>query len=423
MGKNIIIFGGGYAGIQAAKKLLKTSHGDNTTITIIDRNPYHTLLTELHEAAAGRVPPQAVRIPYNEIFRKGKVNVIDDIVSHIDFSAKTIKGISKTYGFDYLVIATGSRPAFFNIPGAERFGFKLWSYKESLLLREHIADCFIRASECDSMNKRKELLSFVIAGGGFTGVEMAGELAEWRDYLCRHYSINRAEVSITLVEAMPDILGVFKQSLVKKVKKRLEKMDVKILTDAGITSVEHNKTMIGEKTLGGTLIWTAGIQGASFLKSSDLKMDNKFRVDTNEYLQSNQYDFVFCAGDIICAGNSYPQVVETAVQSGKTAALNVRKHFKGHSMKKFKPKYHGTVVSIGFWYAGANVMGMSFTGIFGTAIKQLINLRYMWKLGKVRLVVKYLLNHFIYKYLFKGLKINSIENTKKNITQDLSVLD
>lgn len=419
MGKKIVILGAGYAGIQAAKHLAKHNHGESAQVSIIDKNAYHTLLTELHEAAAGRVKPQAVQIPLAEVFRKDELDVVQDTISHIDFEQKTLQGDRGSYSFDYLVISSGSRPAFFNIPGAERYGFKLWSYKEAVLLREHINDCFIRAAASDSAVERKKLLSFIIAGGGFTGVEMAGELAEWRDHLCKQYKLDKAEVSITLVEAMHEILGVLDPSVVKKVRNRMEKMGIRILTDAAITSVEFNKVLLGDTALEGTLVWTAGIQGAPYLQNMDIKLDRRFRVDANEYLQSTQHDFVFCAGDII-SGSTYPQVVETALQSGEQVAYNINALLKDKPMAPFKPKYHGTVVSVGFWYAGAKVNGMRFTGLIGTAAKQFTNIHYMWMIGKVHLTWRYILYHFIYKYVFSILQIDHKDNVKKNVTQDVS---
>ncbi|GCF01713.1 hypothetical protein ZYGM_000041, partial [Zygosaccharomyces mellis] len=151
MSKNkILVLGAGYGGVRTAKKLAKKYKKNNDVeITLIDRNPYHTLMTELHEVAGGRVHPESVQV------------------------VKTTYG---EYSYDYLVIGTGSEPAFFGVPGVKENGFTLWSFEDALKIRKHIQDMFAKASLERNAAKRKEMLTFIVAGSGFTGIEMAGEL-------------------------------------------------------------------------------------------------------------------------------------------------------------------------------------------------------------------------------------------------------
>ena len=157
MGKNIVIIGAGYAGVLTAKQLAKNlkKHPD-VRITLIDKNPYHTMLTELHEVAAGRVPEDHVRISLKKIFAGRNVEVRLDTVESVDYDAKVVTGKTGSYQYDYLIMAAGSRPTYFGTPGAEEHSYKLWSFDDAVRLKRHIADMFkSAASETDPEIRRK----------------------------------------------------------------------------------------------------------------------------------------------------------------------------------------------------------------------------------------------------------------------------
>ena len=149
--KKIVIIGAGYAGILTAKKLAKKfKKKEEVSISIIDRNPYHTMLTELHEVAANRVDEDSIKISLAKVFAGRNVDVILDTVEGVDFEGKTVKGNCDNYEYDYLVIASGSKPTYFGVKGAEEFAFNLWSFDDAVLLRERIENTFrIAASVTD----------------------------------------------------------------------------------------------------------------------------------------------------------------------------------------------------------------------------------------------------------------------------------
>ena len=178
--RRVLIIGGGYAGVEAAHKLEKRSKKDDLQITLIDKKPYHTLMTELHEVAGGRVEADAVRVPFESLFPNGKVKVVLDRIQKVDFAARVARSPEHEYPYDYVVLASGGEPETFNLPGVAEHSFTLWSMEDAVRLRDHIREVYHRASKETDPNKRRSLLTFVVAGAGFTGVEIIGELIEWR---------------------------------------------------------------------------------------------------------------------------------------------------------------------------------------------------------------------------------------------------
>jgi len=179
--KNVVILGAGYAGILIAKKLAKQIKKQKITdveLTIIDKNPFHTMLTELHEVAACRVDESSIRIDLQKVFQGRAVNVVLDTIVQADYENKRLTGTRKTYDYDYLVMASGCKSTYFGVKGAEEHSFPLWSYDEAVNLRDHIEQMFRGAASETDAERRKAMLTFYIIGAGFTGVEMAGELAE-----------------------------------------------------------------------------------------------------------------------------------------------------------------------------------------------------------------------------------------------------
>ncbi len=191
MKSKIVIIGAGYAGILTAKKLAKKfKKNDTVSITIIDRNPFHTMLTELHEVAANRVDEDSIKVGLKKVFAGRKVNVVLDNIESIDFNKHVAIGANEKYEYDYLVLAAGSKPTYFGVPGAEEYAHKLWSYEDAVNLKDHIQNVFRKAACERNLEEKKKMLSFYVVGAGFTGVEMAGELAEYVPILCDKHEID-----------------------------------------------------------------------------------------------------------------------------------------------------------------------------------------------------------------------------------------
>ncbi|MDF2804667.1 MAG: dehydrogenase, FAD-containing subunit [Anaerocolumna sp.] len=369
MEKNIVIVGAGYSGILTAKKLAKKFKKNNEVkITIIDKNPFHTMLTELHEVAANRVDEDSIKISLKKVFAGRKVEVKLDTVNSIDFTGKTVIGAGQSYKYDVLVMAAGSKPTFYGVPGAEEFTYKLWSYDDAILLKDHIHNTFRKAAIETNAEERRKLLSFYVVGAGFTGVEMIGELAEYVPILCEKYEISRSEVSLYNVDGLSRPIPNLPEKLSDKVTKRLNKMGVNLIMNATVSSVgsDYIELKQNDKVLhnaAGTVIWAAGIQSADVTQDAGetLEITRGGRIQVDSYLRSTKDNNVYIAGDnmyFVPEGEErpVPQMVENCEQCADVIAHNIVNDLTGHGEKEtYKPAFHGVMVCIGGRYGVAHV--------------------------------------------------------------------
>lgn len=406
--KKIIILGAGYGGILTAKKIIKKFKKDtNISITLIDKHSYHTMLTELHEVAAGRVPEEAIRVNLEKVFAGRKIDVILDEIESIDFDKQILSGQVSDYSYDYLVLGTGSKPTFYNCHGAKENALTLWSYEDAIRIKNHILKIMGDASIEKDPVKRKNLLTFMIIGCGFTGIEMAGELAEWKERLCKTFTIDPKEVKIYLVDMVPKVLPMFKDSLITKTEKRLKKMEIEVLTSSNITEVKKDfVTIEGKGTIEThTVIWAAGVEGSTITDTMDLEKTGRNRIQTDQYLRAKGKDNVFVVGDnifYIPEGESrpVPQMVENAEHSAALVAKNVVAAVKKTELAPYKPSFHGAMVCIGGRYGVAQVGTKSkefvFSGFIAMFIKHFINLIYFFQVAGFNKIWSYLMHEIFH---------------------------
>ncbi|WP_058486815.1 FAD-dependent oxidoreductase [Defluviitalea phaphyphila] len=401
MSKKIFILGGGYGGIQAALTLQKKKKKtDDIEIYLIDKNPYHTLLTELHEVAANRIEEDGVIVYLKDIFKYTDVHVIQDYIQQIDFEKQILKSPKNEYSYDYLIMAIGSEPNFYGIEGMKENSFTLWSYKDALTIKNHILEMFQKASLEKDPSKRRAYLTFAVGGGGFTGTEMIGELALWVNDLAKQYDVNRDEVRLILIETLPNILPILDNSLVEKSVKYLKnKLGVEVLTNSKITKVDKTSFVLNDNEIinSHTLIWTGGVQANRCLSKFDLETGKSQRVCVDEYTKTH-YKNVFAIGDFslfITEDNKpLPALVEAALETGKSAAINILNSIRGKELEKAKPKLHGVMVSVSKNYAVANIMGMKLSGLPALFMKHLVNIHYLFGIGGFEIIRKYLNHEF-----------------------------
>ena len=402
MKTKILIIGGSYAGVKAGKTLHKIFRkNDDVEITLIDKNPFHTLMTELHEVAGHRTEADSIKIDLRKIFRGRKVKVVTDEIVHCDMVQKRAISAKKEYSFDYLIIAIGSQPNFFGVKGAQENSHTLWSYQDAIKLRAHIEHMFERASYEEDPAERKRLLTFAVCGGGFTGVEMVGEIGESKKHFCTKYNINPDDVTIYNIEALDRILGMLdSDKLVKKIEnKYFKKLGVTLLKNSAIVEVNPDSFTLADGTVipSYSLIWSAGIKCVEGAAEFKLDKGKGSRICVNEYMQGLQdgqpLEGVYVAGDCAFyqdAKGFMPQIVQAAEQSAHTAALNIAAEIKGEKqLHVHEQKYNGFMVSVGSRRGVANI-GFLASGWFAIFVKHFVNVYYQFTVAGFMQVANYL---------------------------------
>ncbi len=411
--KNIVLIGAGYAGVHAAKKLAKKYKRDqDVKITLIDRHSYHTMMTELHEVAGGRVEPTAIQYDLRRLFNRTKVNLVTDNVTNVDHDKKVVTTEHGSYPYDYLVLGMGGEPNDFGTPGVKENGFTLWSWEDSVRLRKHIEEIVTKASREQDVEKRKAMLRFVVCGSGFTGIEMVGELLEWKDRLAKDNKIDKDEIELIVVEAAPTILNMLERRDADKAEKYMVKKGIKILKSAAIVEVKPESIVLksGEELPTHTLIWTAGVRANSDTKDYGMESARAGRLKVNQYMEAEKYDNTYVIGDLAYfeeeEGKPTPQIVEAAEQTGMAAAKSIIAEISGGDKTPFQGKYHGVMVSIGAKYGVANLSGMHLSGWFAIFMKHMVNLYYFFGIRSGYYMWQYIMHEFFHikdrRNIFRG---------------------
>jgi NADH dehydrogenase len=401
--KDIVLIGAGYAGVHAAKKLAKKfKKDDDVTITLIDRHSYHTMMTELHEVAAHRVEPDAIQFDLRRLFNRTKVKLVTDNVTHVDHDKKKVITETGEFNFDYLILGMGGEPNDFGTPGVKEHAFTLWSWEDAVKMRKQIEDMVYAAAIEHDEKKRRAMLTFTICGSGFTGIELAGELLEWKDRLAKDHKLDPEEITIYVIEAAPTILNMLERRDADKAEHYLQKHGVRILKDSPIVEVRENEIVLqsGEIIPTYTLAWTAGVKANTDTESFDLEQARAGRLKVNKYMQSEDHKNVYVVGDLAYfeeePGKPTPQIVEAAEQMGTTAAKNIIAEITGGEKVGYEGKYHGVMVSIGARYGVADLMGLHLSGWFANFVKHLVNLYYFFGIGSGYYMFKYVEHEFFH---------------------------
>ncbi|GGP08404.1 FAD-dependent oxidoreductase [Oceanobacillus neutriphilus] len=399
--KNIVIIGAGYAGVHAAKKLAKKyKRDDSVSITLIDRHSYHTMMTELHEVAAHRVEPSAIQFDLRKLFNRTKVKLITDNVTNVDHAAQTVTTEHGEFAYDYLILGMGGEANDFGTPGVKEHGFTLWSWEDAVRIRRHLEDVVKRASLERDPEKRRAMLTFTVCGSGFTGIEMIGELIEWKYRLAKENKLDEEEIELYVVEAAASILNMLDRKSADKAEKYLNKKGVKLLKNSPIVEVKEDAVVLksGETLPTHTLIWTAGVKANSDTEDYGVPAARAGRLKVNEFMEAENLEHVYVVGDLAYyeeeEGKPTPQIVEAAEQTGVTAAKSIIAEIDNGQKEAFEGKYHGTMVSIGARYGVANLMGLRLSGWLANLMKHLVNLYYFFGIRSGYYMFHYIMHEF-----------------------------
>ena len=409
--KKVIIIGGGFAGIKLARAL----RGSQFEIWLFDKNNYHQFQPLFYQVATCGLEPSSISFPLRKLFQKmNHFFIRNEEVIEIDHSANAILTSANRYNYDYLVIATGCSTNFFGNAAVEQNAIPMKSVGEALFLRNHILTNFEKALNSNDPNKQM-YLNVVIVGGGPTGVEVSGALAEMRKYILPndYPELDFSEMKIYLVEASERTLGAMSTLSSQKSRDYLEKLGVKVLVSTQVTNYDGEKVEFsnGESIITKTLVWAAGIKGNTIrgLNSEIITRGNRLKVD--RFNKVATYSNIYAIGDIACMStpnypNGHPQVATVANEQGLWLAKNLNRLTKDEQLIEFEYKNKGSMATVGRHLAVVDLPKYSFQGFFawlfwmflhlmlilGVKNKFIVFINWMWKYitfdQSLRLIIK-----------------------------------
>jgi NADH dehydrogenase len=349
MSRNVVIIGGGFGGLAAARALKK----EDMRITLIDKTNHHLFLPLLYQVAAAMLAPSDVAAPIREILRKQKnTHVIMANVEKIDVDARQVSAGGLKYDYDYLIISGGLRSSYFGRDAWEEFAPCLKTLGDAIQIREKIL-LSLEKAECGcSYEESKKNLTFVVVGGGPTGVEVAGAIAEIAKRMLKDFKkVNPESTRIILLEALDRILCGFDPSLSAKGKKALEDLGVEVRLNVKITDINAD----GIWTDAGCIetenvIWAAGARAQAFVQSIGTETDKSGRVLVDSYCSVKAHPEVFVIGDtavFMDSGKALPAMAQVAIQQGKYVSSIIKDKLAGQTRKPFKYKDKGSIAMIG----------------------------------------------------------------------------
>lgn len=386
MAKRVLILGAGYGGLQAALETRRMFTVEGAQITLVDRHPFHQLVTELHQPAAGSVQDRHVKIPLNSLLKGKNIDLILGEVKSIHSNEQHVHLVDGSkLEYDLLVVGLGSETEFFGIPGLQEYSFVLKSVEHAQRIREHISTCIEQYKQTND----RSFLTFVVGGAGLTGIELIGEFADMLPILCKQVGVDPSLVELLSVEAAPSILPGFPEDLVDRARKSLESRNVQFVTGQPIVQMEEGVAHLkdGRSIHTKTLVWTGGVRGNTIVANSGLEVDRRGRAMVNEHLQSVSDPHVFVVGDSALVmspeGRPYPPTAQLAGQMGVHVGRQIFALAKGSALDSFAPHFSGTLASLG----RKDAIGMvgdkkrKVTGKPASVLKLGSKLRWLYNIG------------------------------------------
>lgn len=378
--KRIVIVGGGFGGLKLARKL----RGQNYQVVLLDRHNYHLFQPLLYQVATSGIEPSAISFPFRKIFKKYKdfhIRVCEALQVRPQIN-QIVTSIG-TLAYDYLIIATGCYTNYFGNEEMARYTMSLKTTGEALHNRNQVLESFEKALNTNDMQERRQLMTFVIVGGGATGIELSGALAEMRKFILPHDypDLDISMMRIILVDGAPRLLSAFSEQSSEGVKKYLTKLGVEILLNQQVKTYENNKAELSDGSIleAANVYWVAGVKANSMAGFPLECYGPGNRLKVNAYNQVEGFDTVFAIGDTaLMTSDEYPkghpQVVQPAIQQAMNLVKNLKNIRENRPLIPFKYHNKGSMATIGRNNAVVELNKIRFGGFLAWAVWLFIHL-------------------------------------------------
>jgi NADH dehydrogenase len=380
--KRVVIVGGGFAGLNAAKGLRGVK---GMQLTLVDKRNHHLFQPLLYQVAMAGLSPADIAAPIRSILSKqSNVRVLQGEITSVDFPRRVAIADFGELPYDYLVLACGARHSYFGHDEWEEFAPGLKTLEQATEIRRRVLTAFEAAERATDPAEKKRLLTFVIVGGGPTGVELAGAIGEMSRFtLAKDFrSIDSKLARVILIEAGPRILPSFDESLASRTVRDLEELGAQVWTSSLVTKVDANGVEVGEERIrAATVLWAAGVEAATLGRKLGIEVDRAGRIVVSSDLTIPGQPNVFVAGDQAhCkdeAGKPLPGVAPVAMQQGRYIARTIRGDLAGKPREPFRYFDKGQMATIGRSRAIAQTGKLKVTGLFAWVVWLLVHIYYL----------------------------------------------
>ncbi len=377
---HVVIVGGGFAGLSAAKALRKAS----VRITLVDRRNHHLFQPLLYQVATAALSGQDIATPIREVFRRQKnTTVLMSEAQGIKPEEQKVILPHRDLTYDYLILAAGADNFYYGNDEWERHAPGLKTLGDAVEIRRRILMAYEAAEAEHDPERRKDYLTFVIIGGGPTGVEMAGAMAEIaRKTLTRDFrTFDPSQSRIILLEGGPRLLPTYPEELSESGRKQLETMGVEVRVDAMVSQIDGDGAVVrGERIPSRTVIWAAGVTSSPLTEQLGTKLDKQGRVHVTSKLTVPEHEDIFVVGDLAVIEHGddlVPALAQSAMQEGKHAALNAARAARGRPLEDFHYKDKGQMATIGRSRAVAVIGKSRLSGFVAWILWSLVHLFYL----------------------------------------------
>ncbi len=378
----VLIIGGGFAGLNAAKKL---GNKKNVEVTLIDKSNYHLFQPLLYQVAMAGLSPAEIAVPIRKLLAGYRnIKVLQGKAIGFDLNNKKVHTDQGDLDFDYLIIACGVQHTYFGHEEWEEYAPGLKTIEQATEIRRRILTAYEKAESEKNTDKRKELLTFVVVGGGPTGIELAGAIGEMSRFtLAKDFKhIDPRLTRVILVEAGPRILPSFSEKLSRRVTRDLEKLGVQVWTKSLVTKVDSSGVEIGkERILASTVLWAAGVKSSGLSNELEVGLDKFGRVIVEPDLSLKGYPDVFVVGDQAHfahqTGGPLPGLAPVALQQGRFVAENILRLIKGKGRIQFHYVNKGQMATVGRGRAIAEIGRFRFSGLIAWLVWLFVHIYYL----------------------------------------------